>query len=368
MKVSDSYDKHRRLKYKPFLGIQLKLLKEIIATESDIRAYKKSQNKERVEEARTRRRLLKVLGSTVAWVLLEFDRPYIRAFSRNLDPGFISGKAGLKGEVLALHASFRRQDYAGVLHDITNCLRIGDVSMIGPNHSIRTIEVKVVKNGGKIGGRGHRQKVRGQMIRDYYDTGRSTQLIPGRISVRHISEKRDRHNWRQLREVIAKAKKKGVASKVVEECLTYVAFRENAKDEALKSAAKTATGHLTKASDAMWGLLSEQFEIPSILPITCFELPLKDKEDYLFGEIGISIMVDLRRLAEGLTDRGFPSKIIRDRKIGFIRTKIRGLSSPVILSGVISRLLYEFASVDTIIGYTRELSQEAKDLISQNQS
>jgi hypothetical protein len=153
----------------------------------------------------------------------------------------------------------------------------------------------------------------------------------------------------------------------VEKCLTYVAFRENAEDEALKRTAKTAGRHLMKASDAMWGLLSEQFEIPSILPVTYFDLPLKHKEEYLFGKIGISVMVDLRRLAQRLTDHGFPSKIIRDRRIGFIRTKVRGLSSPVILTGLISRLLYEFASVDTIIGYMRELSQHAKDLTSQNQ-
>lgn len=184
MKVSDSYEKHRELKYKPFLGIQLKLLKQIIATESDIRAQKKAQNHEMLEQARDRRRLLKELGSTVAWVLLEYDRPYIRAFSHNLEPGFISGKEGLRLEEIALRASFRQQNYAGVLHDITNCLRIGDLSVRRPDDSIQTLELKTVKNPRKKGGGDdHRQEVRGRNIRDYYDTGRSTRVMPGRTII-----------------------------------------------------------------------------------------------------------------------------------------------------------------------------------------
>lgn len=369
LKVSDSYEKHKDLDYKPFLGIQLELLKQIIATESDIRAQKKLQNQEMLEEARKRRRLLKVLGSTVAWVLLDFDRPYIRTFSRNLDPGFISGKEGLKLEMIALRASFSRPNCAGVLHDITNCLRIGDLSMIGPNHSIRTVELKIVKNEGKMGGRDHRQYARGRDIREFYDTGRSTKITPGLTTIRHIARKRDRHNWQQLCHVIRKAEKYGIATKMVEKCLTYCVFKANIKDHVLEKTAKTTVARFRKRSDATVGFLSEQFSTPTILPVTCFNLPRKYKEQILFGDIGVCVFVDLRRLAETLTFQGFPSKVIRDRTEGLLRTKFSNVVAPIIMKeGLLVRLLYEFASVETITGYMRDMNKRAKELILQNEN
>jgi hypothetical protein len=324
-----------------------------------------------VEEARNRRRLLKVLGSTVAWVLLEYDRPYIRAFSTNLDPGFISGKEGLRLEEIALRASFSQQNYAGVLHDLTDCLRIGDLSVVRPDHSILTLELKTVKNSGKKGGRDHRQYARGRNIREYYEIGRSTKVIPGWTMVRYRSRGRDRYNWRQLRQVISHAEMHGVASKVVEKCLTYIAFKADMKDDELnelQNTVKKLTNRLEKPSDAVVGFSTERVEIPWMVPIPCFDIPLKHKESLLFGDIELCVIVDLRRLADALTRHGSPSKMIRDRRKGFVSTKIPGFSDPTILGeGLISRLLYEFAAADTIIGYTREVSRSAKKLTSQNE-
>jgi hypothetical protein len=369
MQASDSYQKHKKLKYKPFLGIQLKLLKQIIATESDIRAQKKAQNHEMLEQARDRRRLLKELGSAVAWVLLEYNQPYIRAFSHNLEPGFISGKEGLRLEEIALRASFGLENYAGVLHDITNCLRIGDLSVRHPDGWIQTLELKSVKNPEKKGTGDHRQKVRGRNIRDYYDTGRSTRVLPGWTIVRHRFKKHGRHNWRQLRKVISKAERSGIATTVTGKCVTYIAFRADVKDAVLQRTMKNVTIRFKKPSDTVVGFLSERFEVPWVLPVPCFELPLNYKEWLLFADVGICVIVDLRRLAETFTRHGLPSKAIRDRRTGFLKTKLHGVSEPTVLGeGLLARLLYELVSVDTIIEYTRELTQKVKDLALQKKT
>ena len=356
--------------YKPFRNIQLELLKQIIMAESDIRTQKKSQNQIMLEKARYRRQLLKVLGSTVAWVLLEYDRPYIRAFSRNLESGFVSGKEGLSLEVLALRASFNEPNSAGILHDITNCLRIGDLSFVSPDHPIQTIELKVVKSDRKMGGKDHRQYARGRDVRDYYETGISTKVLPGWKTIRHIAKERDRHNWRQLCLLIRKAQKKGIAIARIEKCLTYCVFKSNVTDDVLLRARKTILSRAAKRTDVVNGVLTEQFDIPTILPLTCFDLPLKYKELELFGDIGVSVSVDLRRLAEIFTRHGFPSKMIRDRRIGLVKSKISGLRQPVIMKeGLLSRLLYELTSVGTLIGYMRTLGQTAKnDVVLDNES
>jgi hypothetical protein len=371
LKASDTYEKHKAIKYKPFLGIQLELIKQIIATESEIRVQKKAQNQSMLEETRKRRRLLKMLGSTIGWTLLEFDRSYIRAFSRNPDPGFISGKKGFKLEKNALLASFNQRNCAGVLHDITNCLRVGDLSVIHPNHLIQTIELKAVKNYRKMGGREHRQHVRGRDLREYYDSGRSNKIgpSPSRSLRRHIARERDRHNWKQLCEAIRKAEKQGVATKSVEKCLTYVVFDANVTEDALSKTVETIVARFKKTSDASAGFLSDQFRIPTFLPLTCFEIPQRYKEKLLFGDIGVCVFVDLRRLAETLSRHGFRSSVIRYRNEGLVRIKVPRSTSPLIMKeGLIGRFLYEFTSVDTIIGYTRELSHRAKHLFLEDES
>lgn len=160
--AGDTFEKHRdNVDYKSFLNIQLELVRRIVATEKTISSLKRKANvdPDKVSEAKERRALLKFLGSTVAWVLLEFDRKYIRFFSRGSDPGFISGKEGLELETLALRAGFKGENQAAVLHDITNCLRTGDLSIIWPE-GILTLELKRVKGKGKLDRRARRQKRR----------------------------------------------------------------------------------------------------------------------------------------------------------------------------------------------------------------
>lgn len=172
-----------------------------------------------------------------------------------------------------------------------------------------------------------------------------------------------------MRQIISEAKLSGIAAAVTGKCLTCIAFRADVKDDVLQRTVKNVTIRFKKPSDTVVGFLSERFEIPWILPVPCFDLPLNYKEQLLFGDIGICVIVDLRRLAETFTRHGFPSKTIRNRRTGFLKTKLRGLSEPTVLGeGLIARALYEFVSVDTIIEYTRELTQKAKDLALQRKT
>lgn len=76
--IGDTYSQHKEnLDYKSFLDVQLELVKRIITTERKISKLREETPKilQKIEEAKERRRLLKVLGTTIAWILLEFDRP-----------------------------------------------------------------------------------------------------------------------------------------------------------------------------------------------------------------------------------------------------------------------------------------------------
>ena len=111
---------------------------------------------------------------------------------------------------------------------------------------------------------------------------------------------------------------------------------------------------LHRKSDAEVRFLSDQFRNPEVLPIACFDLPLKYKKMLLFGDVGVCVFVDRRRLAETLSRHGLKSTVARNRSEGLVRTKVPNLASAIVVGwGILDRLVYEFLSVDTIINYTR---------------
>ena len=67
--IGDTYEQHKEhLDYKSFLDLQLELVQRIIATERRISKLKKQTPKDlqKIGEAIERRRLLKLLGTTIA--------------------------------------------------------------------------------------------------------------------------------------------------------------------------------------------------------------------------------------------------------------------------------------------------------------
>ena len=68
----------------------------------------------------------------MAWRRLGFDRRYILAYSRNADPGPITARLeGLRAEVKEVFRLWNSLGQFALLHDLTNCLRIGDLTVFG---------------------------------------------------------------------------------------------------------------------------------------------------------------------------------------------------------------------------------------------
>jgi hypothetical protein len=83
---------------------------------------------ERHEESHViRRGTILYLGDTLAFRLL--PEHYVKVLCRNDRPGFFTGKKGRVLEMQATEFVVRHGDRA-VLHDLTHCLRIGDLSFV----------------------------------------------------------------------------------------------------------------------------------------------------------------------------------------------------------------------------------------------
>lgn len=363
--IGDTYNQHKKnLDYKSFLEVQLELVKRIITTERRISKLRKETPKDlqRIEETLERRRLLKLLGTTIAWILLEFDRPYIRQFGSGHNAGFISGKKGLKLEILTLKAVFELENYAGVLHDITNCLRIGDLSVIGPKR-ILTWELKLTERK-KMDRRERRQKRKGEIVREFYDKGISTKIIPGMTARAYIHERRDKHNWKEISAVIKEVVEKGYGVSVVEECMIYTAFRNKVPIDELSRLTK-----LFKDPQLVLGCQDRHIDgMPSIMPFTCFEIPLSYKEKLLFREISFCVLLDVNSLRRIIEENGFHCKVLEGSYPWFLEVSdvAKGKPEPSLISyELVSRLLYECLSLKTFLYYLKDMRVHMDEMLEQ---
>jgi hypothetical protein len=71
-----------------------------------------------------------------------FHRPFILALCRNDPPGLMYGKAGLKAEREEVERAWKEDGAFALLHDLTSCLRIGDITVFHDTEPPRTVEIK----------------------------------------------------------------------------------------------------------------------------------------------------------------------------------------------------------------------------------
>jgi hypothetical protein len=86
-------------------------------------------------------RQLRAVGDALAWRALAYDRRTIIALSSNNSPGPIAGKSGLPRE-LGTAVELLNRGSLGLVNDLTNCLRIGDITEVKPDGSKLLHEVK----------------------------------------------------------------------------------------------------------------------------------------------------------------------------------------------------------------------------------
>ena len=78
----------------------------------------------------------------MAGVRFGFQRGTIIALCQNASPGMMAGKEGLAAERARVDQAYREGGEFAILHDLTNCLRIGDVAVFGNDGTSETLEIK----------------------------------------------------------------------------------------------------------------------------------------------------------------------------------------------------------------------------------
>lgn len=86
-------------------------------------------------------RQFRCVGDALAWRVFGFQRKHIIALCQNAPPGVMAGKEGVAAELEAI-AQARANGQFAIHHDLTNCLRIGDLTIFDNDGTSTTIEVK----------------------------------------------------------------------------------------------------------------------------------------------------------------------------------------------------------------------------------
>jgi hypothetical protein len=87
-------------------------------------------------------RQFRCVGDALAWRVFGFERRNIIALCQNDPSGVWWGKAGALAELEAVEEAYRQDGQFAILHDMTNCLRIGDVTVFRNDGSRETVEIK----------------------------------------------------------------------------------------------------------------------------------------------------------------------------------------------------------------------------------
>lgn len=99
-------------------------------------------------------RQLRTVGDGLAWRSFHYNRSLIVALSRNESPGPLEEKEGLEHELGAVLDIWKERQRFALLHDLTNCLRIADLTEIGADgHAL----LHEVKRGRPAGGKQNRR-------------------------------------------------------------------------------------------------------------------------------------------------------------------------------------------------------------------
>jgi len=91
-------------------------------------------------------RQLRSVGDGLAWRIHGFDRRIIFALSRNQPAGPMYGKAGLERELGELQAVWQNERAFALLHGVTNCMRIADMTKFLDGR-VLLVEVKAKATG-----------------------------------------------------------------------------------------------------------------------------------------------------------------------------------------------------------------------------
>jgi hypothetical protein len=162
-------------------------------------------------------RQLRTVGDGFAWTCFGYDRRLILALSRNDSPGPMYGKDELPYELGAIEELWRDKQHFALHHDLTNCLRIADLTEFTTTGQNLFHEIKAKPHTEK------KQLERAQAVVDAIMHGG---VLPSSVDDTRLVELEEpyRTNLKQLDDLLQLAKRNGCHGMKLPQGRALIAF------------------------------------------------------------------------------------------------------------------------------------------------
>lgn len=314
-------------------------------------------------------RQLRAVGDALAWRASGNDRRYILALSNNPPAGPMAAKEGL-GQEIGAAVEMRRRGNFGLLHDLTNCLRIADLTEFSATGKL-LYEIK--KNPkAKRGPQVRRMSAAIEAVMK----GEELPGIPGSAFVQPTVTCRT--HLGSLRSTIAEAQRHGLAARAVpgRRALTVLsspgvgrvgktlgpADWASKRGEALVPAGLLQATHHISLNSAV----RNRGHVPSVVPFALYPLRPEECALLICDYIVFETVIDPKSLVEALARHGIAAEAplaLASTVLGATDTVLsmrKGLRGMTLSHGGLNELLMEFYEIKTWAAAVAEILEAPK--------
>lgn len=274
------------------------------------------------------RAVLKRIADGLTWNFFGFDEHLLRVYAMGHPSGFMAGKTGCLSERRVIEAAYQLPEVRfAIQNDITNVLRVADVTLLLSDGVILPIEVKASHKSAYTE-RAKRQMKRYNAIQAYLREGISEEVEIFGEPLRSLEVPLEyNYYWKELEQAAFKALIENFAWRVCDDGLLIVCYRRSVEPN-LYHILEYALRDTQWASPSIrFGCLSRHLDpqendiLKYVIPVTSFEIDPSVIVELLLGELEVTILVNVDRVEEMFKKVGFETEVSPEGGI-----KIKALS------------------------------------------
>ena len=289
------------------------------------------------------------IGDSIAFIY--GDRWDLKQVAWKEKAGFITGKRGARLERAILRHTFE-VGAVGVLNDLTNSLRHGDITVFREDGVFGLVEVKSGRGGKRS--RAERQVAAAERVLAFLRDDRD-ETESGEIRIRHAWATEPVYHLEAINGLIAEVPANGWVHREVEKGLHYLVIADEVADEAMSN----VLGHIGNRKAVVF--LANNYKRLGVAYYP-FILSMSDADKlYSFynGEFVIVVLADIDTLSEAHIPSGYVLRITDDEGAPWALEDTgssQGNGEPVLRMGrhIIGRIASEFLSAGSLLGHMIE--------------
>ena len=320
---------------------------------------------------------LREIADGIVWRYFNFNRAILYMLADKPPIETIERTKGTQNELDEFADAFLDIDSVAIYNDITNFLRVGDVTKIGKDGTIEIIEVK---SGNARGRRITRQKQRMGELVDFFNTGLTN--YDGKQLAIVNSEIKQKNYLSLLHNSIKEAKSKGTSTLVIGKylILEIVDFRhQNASDsiKKFKDKHKSIRNEWEQNNDrVVHTFFTNKMKYSrNCAPYSIYPFDVDICADIITGAVSILVWINHTEILRKLESKGwkiidslvYKSKLEIEElegkdidSIPFLKIKKNNLIIEVPPS-TIARIQYELLSINAVVHELDELIKKGPD-------